>query len=197
MVLQVSTTDILVIRKFGKNRDKTPVFAWEREVSFVFSYWGFREFEGLINFFLLKISNQLWKIVVIQGRVISKVNEHQSLHSITPILNESQVVFSLTSHAGVFSGARISLAGERQTYFRSSLLSLLRGRLCFHYGRFAAELNFFSRCLLTYRRLLAVSKCISKKAIIVVSMEGSTGRAKAMKFVNRNNGFYSILIDSN
>ena len=28
--------------------------------------------------------------------------------------------------------------------------------LCFHYGRFAADLNIFSRCLLTYRRLLAV-----------------------------------------
>ena len=32
----------------------------------------------------------------------------------------------------------------------------LRGRLCFHCGRFAAERNIFSRCLLTSRRLLAV-----------------------------------------
>ena len=32
----------------------------------------------------------------------------------------------------------------------------LRGRLCFQCGRFAAERNIFSRCLLTYRRLLAV-----------------------------------------
>ena len=31
-----------------------------------------------------------------------------------------------------------------------------RGRLCFHCGRFAAERNIFSRCLSTYRRLLAV-----------------------------------------
>ena len=32
----------------------------------------------------------------------------------------------------------------------------LRGRLCFHCGRFAAKWNIFCRCLLTYRRLLAV-----------------------------------------
>ena len=30
------------------------------------------------------------------------------------------------------------------------------GRLCFHGGRFAAERNIFSKCLLTYWRLLAV-----------------------------------------
>ena len=47
-MMQVSTADIVVIWKFEKNRDKIPLFAWEREVIF-FSYRGFREFEGLIN----------------------------------------------------------------------------------------------------------------------------------------------------
>ena len=49
MVLEVSTADIVVIWKFEKNRDKIPLFAWEREVIFFFSYRGFREFLGLIN----------------------------------------------------------------------------------------------------------------------------------------------------
>ena len=48
-MMQVSTADIVVIWKFEKNRDKIPLFAWEREVIFFFSYRGFREFEGLIN----------------------------------------------------------------------------------------------------------------------------------------------------
>ena len=34
-------------------------------------------------------------------------------------------------------------------------------------------------------------------AIIAVSNMGLTRRAKSMKLVNRNNGFYSILSDSN
>ena len=34
-------------------------------------------------------------------------------------------------------------------------------------------------------------------AIIAVSSVGLTRRAKSMKLVNRNNGFYSILDDSN
>ena len=33
-MLQVSTVDIVVIWKFEKNRDKIPLFAWEREVIF-------------------------------------------------------------------------------------------------------------------------------------------------------------------
>ena len=48
-MMQVSTADIVVIWKFEKNRDKIPLFAWEREVIFFFSYRGFREFLGLIN----------------------------------------------------------------------------------------------------------------------------------------------------
>ena len=48
-MLQVSTVDIVFIWKFQKNRDKIPLFAREREVSFFFSYRGLREFEGLIN----------------------------------------------------------------------------------------------------------------------------------------------------
>ena len=44
-MLQVSTADIVVFWKFEKNRDKIPLFAWEREV--IFSYGGCREFEGL------------------------------------------------------------------------------------------------------------------------------------------------------
>ena len=48
-MLQVSTADIVVIWKFEKNRNKIPLFAWEREVGFFFSYRRFREFEGLIN----------------------------------------------------------------------------------------------------------------------------------------------------
>ena len=47
--MQVSTADIVVIWKFEKNRDKIPLFAWERKVFFFFSYRGFCEFEGLIN----------------------------------------------------------------------------------------------------------------------------------------------------
>ena len=42
-----------------------------------------------------------------------------------------------------------------------------------------------------------VSKHNSKTAIIAVSSVGLTRRAKSAKFVNRSNGFYSILIDSN
>ena len=41
MVLQVSTADIIVIWKFGKNRDKIPLFAWEREVIFFSVIGGF------------------------------------------------------------------------------------------------------------------------------------------------------------
>ena len=43
MVLQVSTADpdIVVIRKFEKDRHKIPLFAWEREVSFFFVFPGF------------------------------------------------------------------------------------------------------------------------------------------------------------
>ena len=48
-MMQVSAVDIVVIWKFEKNRDKIPLFAWEREVIFFFSYRGFREFLGLIN----------------------------------------------------------------------------------------------------------------------------------------------------
>ena len=49
-MLPVSTADIVVIWKFEKKRDKISLFAWEREVIFLFfSYRGFREFEGLIN----------------------------------------------------------------------------------------------------------------------------------------------------
>ena len=33
-MLQVSTTDIVVIWKFKKDRDKIPLFAWERKVIF-------------------------------------------------------------------------------------------------------------------------------------------------------------------
>ena len=46
-MLQVRKADILVIWKFEKNRNKIPLFAREREVSFAFSYRGFHEFEGL------------------------------------------------------------------------------------------------------------------------------------------------------
>ena len=110
-MLQVSTADITVIWKFEKTRDKFPLFAWEREVSFVFfSYRGIREFEGLINHDMLQtlvsksmvsfcfqnFKSAVKKIAIIQGRVISNVNEHQTLYSITPLLNDSQVVFSLT-----------------------------------------------------------------------------------------------------
>ena len=41
MVLQVSTADIIVIWKFEKNRDKIPLFAWEREVIFFSVIEGF------------------------------------------------------------------------------------------------------------------------------------------------------------
>ena len=54
-MLQVSTTDVLVIWKFEKKRHKIPVFAWGREVSFVFSYRGFREFEGVRNQDMLQL----------------------------------------------------------------------------------------------------------------------------------------------
>ena len=46
-MLQVSTADILVIWKFEINRNKIPLFARGREVSFAFSYRGPHEFEGL------------------------------------------------------------------------------------------------------------------------------------------------------
>ena len=56
-MLQVSTADIIVIWKFEKNRDKIPLFALEREVNFLFSYRGFREFESLI---LIEICYKLY-----------------------------------------------------------------------------------------------------------------------------------------
>ena len=55
LVLKVSTADILYIWKFENNRDKIAVFAWGREVRFVFSYQGFREFEGLRNQDMLQL----------------------------------------------------------------------------------------------------------------------------------------------
>ena len=39
-MMQVSTADIVVIWKFEKNRDKIPLFAWEREVIFFFQLSG-------------------------------------------------------------------------------------------------------------------------------------------------------------
>ena len=39
-MLQVSTADFVVIWKFEKNRDKIPLFAWEREVIFFFQLSG-------------------------------------------------------------------------------------------------------------------------------------------------------------
>ena len=39
-MMQVSTVDIVVIWKFEKNRDKIPLFAWEREVIFFFQLSG-------------------------------------------------------------------------------------------------------------------------------------------------------------
>ena len=40
-MMQVSTVDIVVIWKFEKNRDKIPLFAWEREVIFFSVIGGF------------------------------------------------------------------------------------------------------------------------------------------------------------
>ena len=40
-MLQVSTADIVVIWKFEINRDKIPLFAWEREVFFFSVIAGF------------------------------------------------------------------------------------------------------------------------------------------------------------
>ena len=51
----------LEVRK--KNRDKFPVFAWGREVSFAFSYQRFCEFEGLRNQGMLQLWFQYqWKV---------------------------------------------------------------------------------------------------------------------------------------
>ena len=54
-VLKVSTADVVSYLEVRKKRDKIPLFAWEREVSFFFSYWGFREFKGLINQDMLQL----------------------------------------------------------------------------------------------------------------------------------------------
>ena len=43
-MMQVSTADIVVIWKFEKNRDKIPLFAWEREVIFFSVIGGSRIF---------------------------------------------------------------------------------------------------------------------------------------------------------
>ena len=40
-MMQVSTADIVVIWKFEENRDKLPLFAWEREISFFLVIGGF------------------------------------------------------------------------------------------------------------------------------------------------------------
>ena len=55
---EVSTENILAIWKFEKYWDKIPLRAWEREVSIVFSYQGFRRFEGLRNQDMLQLKFQ-------------------------------------------------------------------------------------------------------------------------------------------
>ena len=62
-MLEVGTANILNIWKFEKYRDKIPGHAWEREVSIVFSYRGFRRFEGLRNEDMLQLKFQYqWEV---------------------------------------------------------------------------------------------------------------------------------------